>query len=83
MEGDQNLGGNEVADFPHSNARYKNCLTFRMMSLFTTTSLTPCKHNASVFITQILIHQKSQKHISEDKKMDDAILFGKSLPILT
>jgi hypothetical protein len=34
MEGDQNLGGNEVADFQHSNAWYKIWLTFRIMFLF-------------------------------------------------
>jgi hypothetical protein len=33
MEVDQNLGGNVVADFPYSNARYKNCLTFCIMPL--------------------------------------------------
>lgn len=73
MEGDQILGGNDVADFPHSNAWYKNCLSFRFI-FSSTTSLLLCKHNSSVFTTQIIL-QKSQKRSFKNKQIDDAIRF--------
>jgi hypothetical protein len=39
MQGDQNVGGNKVADFRQSSVWHKNCLTFGVMFLINNCAL--------------------------------------------